>query len=430
MWYRWAKDSIGFQRIASRVMTRVAASMSELWKNLEGTGITNDLGMRDPRDLQRFLGQQGQGGLEQIGGAAANIPDDQARQQLQGSMQNYMAGRLLGEEIARVRQQAAAEGRPPSVAEMRAARRKANERLMAEGSAEWMGMPQQFQTGSRGPLAKNPKLTQITLPKSPLVDDKLSQIASDIYSKEVMTAKMEAQRRYDEGQSDTYEPKASDLRAAIKRTNDALTEMGYPWVQLHVGTRGPLAKSGPGYVEVVEQPNQFWAKEKHRRRNDELAQEREKARRKRENLGLDPALDIGMGKDDEGRDVPNIVVPSPEQLSGDEAIPEEVAIADREEDKLSSIIKRKRLQEQYRPQPPYMHDDPPGEPPTCRCQILDLPGGQIWKTVGDERVCQRCQYHSQIFNSLGQQAPNTPLPPDQEHLAMVKQVIGDVGRKG
>ena len=418
-------DSVGFQRIASRVMTRVAASMGDLWKNLESAGVAGHLGMTNPRELQTWLGQQGQAGLEQIGGAAANVQDDGARQQLQGSMQNYVAGRTLGEEIARVRQQAAAEGRQPSVAEMRAARVRANERIMNEGSAEWMGMPQQFQTGRRGPLAKNPKLTQVTLPKSPLVDPKLSQMASEIYSNEVMAAKLEAQRRFDEGQSETYEPTAADLRGAVRRTNQALTDMGYPWVQLQVGSRGPLAKGGPGYVEVTEQPQQFWAKERHRRRNEELAQEREKADRKRQTLGLDPALDIGQTDGEE-----NIVVPSPDQHTGDEVIPEEIEIENREEQKLPAMIERKRLQMQYEPRPPYMHDDDiPGQP-TCRCQIVDLPGGQIWKTVGDDRVCQKCQYHSQIFNSLGQQVPDTSMTPEQQHLAMVKQVIGSGGRKG
>jgi hypothetical protein len=378
-------DSVGFQRIASRVMTRVAASMDELWRNLQDAGVTNHLGMRDPRDLQHFLAQQGQGGLEQIGGATGNIQDDQTRQQVQGSMQNYIAGRMLGEEIAKVRQQAASEGRQPTVAEMRAARMAANQRLMQEGSAEWMGMPQQFQTGTRGPLRREPTPTTVTLPRSPLTDDRLSQIASDIYSGEVMRARLESQRRYDEGLSDTWEPAAADMRSAIRRTNQALTEMGYPWVQLHVGSRGRFPRGGPGVVEVVEQPEQFWAKERHRRRNEELGREREQADRKRENLGLDPTLDIGDG---------NVVVPSPDPDFSDNEIPEETEVEQREQEKFPSIVQRKRQQMAYQPRPA-LHQ-------RCRCTILDLVGGQVWKTAGDDRVCEHCRANSEAFNSLVQ----------------------------
>ena len=44
-----------------------------------------------------------------------------------------MSGKILGEEIRKVRNMARMQGREPSVAELRAARRNANERLINEG---------------------------------------------------------------------------------------------------------------------------------------------------------------------------------------------------------------------------------------------------------------------------------------------------------
>jgi hypothetical protein len=173
------------------------------------------------------------------------------------------------------------------------------------------------------------------------------------------------------------------MRSAIRRTNQALAEIGYPWVQLQVGSRGRFPRGGPGVVEVVEQPEQFWAKERHRRRNEELGREREKAEHKRENLGLDPTLDIGEG---------NVVVPSPDQDFSDNEIPEETEVEQREQKKFPSTVQNKRQQMAYQPRPP-VHKH-------CRCTILDLVGGQVWKTAGDDRVCEHCQANSEAFNSL------------------------------
>ena len=368
------------------MMVRVAASRDELWKNLQDSGVAAHLGMKSPLDLQSWISQNSQGGMEQLGGAVGGVQDDQMRQQLQGSFQSYLAGRVLGQEIAATRQQAAAEGREPSVAEMRAARRRANDRMLNETAAEGLGMPRQFQTGTRGPLARNPRPTDITLPKSPLTDDRLSQIASEIYSREVMNARLEAQRRYDEGESTTWEPTAADMRGAVRATNQALTDMGYPWVQLKIGSRGRFPRGGPGVIEVVERPEQFWAKENHRRRNEEMAREREKDEQKRDNLGLDPALDIDPATP--------VVVPSPDQDFTDNVLPEETEVEQREEDKFPSTVRRKREQMAFRPRPP-VHQH-------CRCSILDLVGGQVWKTAGDDKVCQHCQAYSKAFNSLAQ----------------------------
>jgi len=385
MWYKTALGTDRFARTASAIMERVAASRGELWKLLRDTGVADKMGFRTPRDFDSYLGSSGQGGIQDIGAASGDVPDEAARSNLQRSLGNYLSGRILGEEIRRSRDAAIAEGRQPSVAELRDARRRANQRIMSEASAEGLGLPVQFQVGRRGPLARNPRLQTVRPDPVPLSDEKMSEMASGIYARQVSIARFEAQRRYDEGESDDWRPTAADMRSAVQRANQELADLGYPFVQFNVGSRGRFPTGGPSIQEITQQPDQFWAKERHRRRNEEKELERRRDEEKRRTLGLAPALDIDP-------DTP-VVVPSPDPDETDDTMPEETAIEDRQRKEFPSTVQRKRVQMAYQPRPP-LHEH-------CRCSIVDLVGGQVWKTAGDEFVCQECIYHSTVFNGLG-----------------------------
>jgi len=385
MWYRTALGETTFSRTAALVMERFAASRGQLWKLLRDTGVADRMGFGTPLELDDYLGNSGADGVRQIGSTFGDVPDEAARANLQRSLGNYLSGRILGEEIAKARDAAIADGRRPSVAELRAARRRANDRIMEEASAEGLGLPVQFQIGSRGPLSRNPKLQSVSPDPVPITEETLQEMASGIYSRQVNIARAEAQRRYRDGESDDWRPTAADMRAAVQRANEELSDLGYPFVQFSVGGRGRFPLGGPSLQEVAGEPGQFWAKERHRRRNEEKELERRRDEHKRDTLGLEPALDID-------EDTP-VVVPSPNPDSSDDTMPEETEIEDRQRQQFPSTVQRKRAQMTYRPRPP-LHEH-------CRCSIVDLAGGQLWKTAGDEFVCPECLYHSAVFNGLG-----------------------------
>jgi hypothetical protein len=142
MWYRKALQSS---------MSRLSSSPDELWKAVQDTDLDEQNGISDAGEFREWTRDLTPEKVRQISQRARGNPA------IAKPLSDLVAGRFLSQEIARTMETAWAEGREPSVAEMRAARNRANERMQTEGLDA--GSPQ-FQVGKRGPLTRVPRLTE------------------------------------------------------------------------------------------------------------------------------------------------------------------------------------------------------------------------------------------------------------------------------
>jgi len=338
------------------------------------------MGLTGPQDLVPFMGDRRF--LQEMGRETTNVPSEALRKRIQDSYSNFKAGRILGEEIRRANEAAVmarGEGATPSVAEMRAARQRANQRISEEAAIEGLGLPKEFVVGKRGTLRelkpanqrRTPLIRDVSMAPKPLEDQDLAEVVGQIYRDEVSKIRAGVEERHRVGLLPSPEPTAADMRQAVRNANDIVSKMGLDHIVFEVGSRGRFPSAGPRVSERIENEKHYWA--------------RKKAREKAENLGLEPPIDVNP-------DTP-VVLTNPFNLDpNDNRLPEEDQIEAREKARFDQKVTGKRAQMSYRPRPP-IHD-------RCRCSIIDLGMGQQWLTAGDDRVCEECLRHSAAFNAM------------------------------
>ena len=361
-------------------MVRMAGAVDSLWHSLSQAGIADRLGLTGPQDLRPFLGDQRF--LQEMGRETSNVPNEALKRRIQDSYSNFKAGRILGEEIRRANDaamMARGQGATPTVAEMRAARQTANQRISEEAAIEGLGLPKEFVVGQRGRLRelkpatqrRTPLLRDIAMAPKPLEDQDLAEVVGQIYRDEVSKIRTGLEERFRAGLVPSPEPTAADMRQAVRNANDRVTQMGLDHIVFEVGSRGRFPSAGPRVSERIENEKHYWA--------------RRKAVEKAENLGLQPPVDVNP-------ETP-VVLPNPFTLDpNDNRLPQEDQIEDRERQRFEQKATGKRAQMSYQPRPP-LHAK-------CRCSIVDLGMGQQWLTAGDDRVCENCIAHSGAFNSM------------------------------
>ena len=362
----WYSDLIGTDNVADRLikyaMKKQAASTDELWQALKETGIADKLGVQGKKDFEQQMMQQNPSFAQSISQQAQTLQQKQ-QEQLQQSYANYVSGRVLAEEIGRARQQAAMEGRQPLVSELRAARRRANERLSEEGFfGEGLGIPTQIHVGRRGPLGRI-RLKPTDFPTGQVKEAQIQALANQILAEEQERMRFIAQQRFERGESPSPEPTAADMRAVVHNVNQRLKE----GLQFQVGTRGPL----PAKFELnrnIEHSKEYY--------------EWKERQKKKENLGLNDILDVEPG---------NIAIPHPGNVE-DAQSPEEAEIIQREQENFDRQLAIINKQANYAPKPPLHH--------RCRCKLYPLGKTYIWQTAGDDRVCDDCKDHAEIFNNI------------------------------
>lgn len=329
---------------------RTAASIDELWKSLNSAGIPARLGIQDKNQFSQWIANTPQGAQMLGRQIKENATDPAVRSGIGQSYTNYVSGRILAEEMSILRNQALAEGREPTVSEMRAARQRANERLVADGLfAPGLGIPSTFQVGRRGPLGK-PRLNQVEQAVAPVTDPEKREVAAGLFQKAMAAARVEAVRRFQAGESPSPEPTAADLRAVIKSVNEQLKQMGIgEGIQFLVGSRGPV-----GTPKLV-----------HKTDNEDEHHERKKAEERRQNLNLQPVLDVKDGN-----------TPIPKQ------------------DITPQNIVTKSIQAGL-PKPP-VHE-------FCRCITYDVGGNIIFKTA-DDTACEECKKLEKLYQGAPQEA--------------------------
>jgi hypothetical protein len=367
MWFTAALDKYDTaEHLISTAMIKMAASVDELWGSLKATGISNQLGINNKQQLEQYMAQKDPSFLSSMGQQSSQLAQPQ-QQQVQTAYSNYLAGHVLGEEISKARQQAISEGRQPSVAELRAARQRANQRIQTEDVwHEGLGMPKQIQVGRRGPLSKV-RVQEWKPPIEKIKDETLISMANSILEQELQKARGVAFQEYVNGQRETADPTTAEIRAAMLVANQKLQE----GLKFQIGKRGPVPKT-PGLTRNIENNKEYY--------------EWKKKREKKENLGLSDILDVAQG------DVP---VATPNVSPGDNYIPEEDMVEQQDEALFKKDLDIINKQYNFRPLPP-LH------PPTCRCRIVPLGKTFKWQTAGDERVCEQCKFYEAQFNALNQ----------------------------
>ncbi len=346
-------------------LIRRASSLDELWRNLHETGVAGNMGLGDKGQLYDWVSDSNPEGLSNFTEEVKGIPEEATRRQLEKVYSNYVSGKVLGEEIRRAQEIAQAEGREASTSELRAARMRANERIQQMRVSDTSPT---FQVGTRGPLGQ-PRLIQ---PKPEFITNQtVIDQASEALQKSIAQLRQRALGEVATGTRKTPELTASDTRMAIQETNEYLASLGLPeaaeWV---VGKRGPT-----GIPRLVR------GRDRAKSEYDERLERRER----KQNLDLEPVMDIEEGQ---------VPIPVPHVDPTDDNLPEEAVIENREADQFEMNVRKKNLQASYQPRPK-MHDH-------CRCVVLDLGSAYVWRTSGDERVCPDCKQHSDIFNGLGQ----------------------------
>lgn len=364
MWYSYNSND-NYNKLIKYAMMKQSSAIDELWKNLNSSGALAQLGVTDKNDFAQKMLQKDPNFIQSISEGSVNLQDQQ-KQQIQQSYANYISGRILAEEISKVRQQAVLEGRQPSVAELRAARKNANQRLTNEGIfAEGLGMPSQIHVGRRGPLGKI-KLKPVEVPTGEkITDPDILKMSDKILKEEFQRTKAIARALFDEGKRDSPLPTAADMRTAIMNANQRLSE----GLKYRIGTRGPI----PSRFELnrnIENSKEYY--------------EWKERQKKKENLGLSDVLDVEPG---------NVAVPRPSDPNEDGLSPEEKTINQMDQEGFDKNLEIIQAQSNY----PVM---PPVHPPTCRCRIVPQGKTFYWKTAGDDRVCEECKYHADEFNKL------------------------------
>ncbi len=364
MWYSYSSND-HYNKLIKYAMVKQASAIDELWRNLNSSGVLSQIGISDKNDFVQKMLQKDPAFIQSISEGSINLQEQQ-KKQIQQSYANYISGRILAEEIGKVRQKAAMEGREPSVAELRAARMNANKRLSDEGIfAEGLGMPSQIHVGRRGPLGKI-KLKPIEVPTGEkITDPDILKMADKILQEEFQRTKAIVKALFDEGKRDSPLPTAADMRTAIMNANQRLSE----GLKYRIGTRGPI----PSRFELnrnIENSKEYY--------------EWKERQKKKENLGLSDVLDVEPG---------NIAVPRPSDPNEEGLSPEEQAINQMDQESFDENLEIIQAQSNY----PVM---PPVHPPTCRCRIVSQGKTFYWKTAGDDRVCEECKYHAAEFNKL------------------------------
>lgn len=360
MWYSYNYNHS--DKLIKYAMQKQASAIDELWKSLNDNGIAGKLGISDKGSFKQKMYQKDPDFVSSIGQHSSGHEN---ASQIQQAYANFISGRVLAEEIGNARQQAQAEGRQPSVAELRAARRRANERLTEEGVfAKGLGMPSQIHVGRRGPLGKI-RLKELEIPKETITDEEIQGMANQILAEEQERARAIAQQRFDNGEAPSPEPTVADMRAAVYNANKRLEE----GLKFRVGKHGPLPQKFELNRNIENSKEYYEWKEKQK---------------KKENLGLNDVLEVQPG---------NIAVPYPDNNPNDNFIPEEDVIEQREQENFDKDLDTIQKQANFPVKPPV-------HPPTCRCRIVQEGKTFKWQTAGDERVCDECNEYARQFNSL------------------------------
>lgn len=332
--------------------------MDELWRSLNSAGISQRMGWGDKAQFSQWISSTPRG-AEMLGGEIQkNVLNPDTKGQIGQNYANYISGKILSEEMAAARNNALTQGREPTVAEMRAARQRANDKITSGGYfAPGLGMPSSFQVGSRGPLGR-PRL-KIEAPQiEPVTDQKKRDLAAGLFQREMNNARNESVRRYRAGEAPSPEPTAADLRIVINTVNEQLKEMGIgEGVQFLVGSRGPV-----GVPKLV-----------HKTETEEEYYERKNAKEKKENLNLSPVLDVKDG---------NVPIPS--------------------QDITPQNVVTKSIQAAL-PRPP-VHE-------FCRCVAYDVGGNIIFKTA-DDTACAQCKMIEQQYQGAPKEAEQMVLGED------------------
>jgi len=346
-------------------MKKQASAIDELWNSLNDVGITDAIGTPSRKEFEAKMQQKDPSFARGISQQALSL-EDKKQQQIQQSYANFVSGRILAEEISKVRQQANLQGRQPSVAELRAARRMANDRLMSEGIFdEGLGMPSQIQVGKRGPLGRI-RLKPMQMPdKEKITDAEIQSMANNILAEEQERTRAIARQRYKNGESASPEPTAADMRLAVINANQRLKE----GIKFRIGKRGPL----PAKFELnrnIENSKEYY--------------EWKNKQKMKENLGLSDVLDVQPG---------NIAIPQPDMNPNDNFSIEENIVEKQDQAQFDNDLQIIQQQANFPVQPPV-------HPPTCRCRIVQEGKTFKWQTAGDDRVCDECNEYARQFNLL------------------------------
>lgn len=364
MWYRFAFEKIYLSKeIIKCSMIKAASSIDELWNNLRATGVANKINITDKNTFHQMFREKEPQQIESLGKQIAENVTDEMKGTIQQAYANYASGKILAEEINKIRELAAAENREPSVAELRQARINTNQRLENEMFFPGLGMPSQIQTGRRGPLGKI-KVTPQQFEEEVISENEIKGMAQSILKKEIENKKREVYQKYLNGDVDSPVLTTADIRAAILNTNEQLEE----GIKYRIGRRGPLPKQ-PGLTRHIKNEQDYY--------------EWKKRQEKKRNLELGDVINVEEG---------NIPIPVPNADTSDNYIPEEDMVEAREAGDFVQNLETIKKQANYTPLPP-LHDN-------CRCNVMPVSGGYIWKTAGDDLVCDECLKHEALFNSL------------------------------
>lgn len=364
-WYSSLMEPDNAEDWIKIAMVKQSSSIDELWQSLNKAGITDKIGTPSRQEFEKRMQQKDPSFVGSLSQHSLNLQEGQ-QQQIQSAYSNFVSGRILSEEISKARQQAASQGREPSVAELRAARRIANDRLLNEGIFDvGLGIPSQIHVGRRGPLGRI-RLKPTDVPSNEkITDTEIQNMANQLLAEEQERARAIARQRFENGETSSPEPTAADMRAAVLNANQRLKE----GLKFRVGTRGPL----PSKFELnrnIENSKEYY--------------EWKKKQKMKENLGLSDVLDVEPG---------NIAVPYPDMNDNDNLSPEEQMVEDREKASFQEDLDIIQKQSNYPVKPPV-------HPPTCRCMIVQEGKTFKWQTAGDDRVCDECKKHAIQFNQL------------------------------
>lgn len=365
-WYSSFFKENYYNKLIKTAMKRQSSAIDELWNSLNSAGITDKIGTSSKKEFEQLMREKDPSFIGKMSQESINLEDKQ-KEQLQKSYASFISGRVLAEEISKARQKAIAEGRQPSVAELRKARRDANERLLNEGIyGEGLGIPTQIHVGRRGPLGRI-KLKPTVVPKEVITDQEIKAMANSILLEEQEKIKLMARQRFERGESNSPAPTTSEMRQAIFNANERLKE-GLKFI---IGTRGPL----PGVSNLKLNRNIENSKEYYEWRDRQ---------KKKENLGLNDVLDVEPG---------NVAVPYPDTNPNDNFSEEENIIEERDMENFQSVLDIIEQQSKFPIRPPV-------HPPTCRCRIVQEGKTFKWQTAGDDRVCDECNEYARQFNLL------------------------------